>query len=392
MLQRERPPIEVLLSQISHHWRNVALGTPKLWSRIDMLKFASLYLQRSKAVPFTLDLPATSTYFSIGDVRDDEVVREALEQLPLHLGRCRSLKFHCNDQREMALFMPCLAASSAPSLLSLQLLCRSSQSHNSEYKYVYHGGFPAMSNLHLCNVHLKPFYAALRAVTTLDFTVTRPLRVSTLSELCDALNSAPSLKTFKFHGDTPDAWTWQPPVGISTPSLRSLSINTKTGSVICGLLRIIHAPSLSQLNLNNVPAQALADFPEGPAQDALPKFPLLYKLEIGALGFDPRRIMEAFPTVQELVLGQFANNIEQFLALLRIHAHWPLLCTLTIPSGSSLDILQKVSLAQEAMGRPIKKLKLYPGLLRQVERASKAEGSVFRRTELASLARSSSEY
>lgn len=249
-----------------------------------------------------------------------------------------------------------------------------------------------MRNLHLYNVLLKPFHTALSAVTTLEFTVTRPLRVSTLSELCDALNSAPSLNTFRFHGDVPDSWTWQPPVHVSIPSLRLLSVETKSASVMCGLLRIISAPSLSQLDLNDVPAQALAGFPEGPAQDVLPKFPLLYKLEIGTLGFDPRRIMEAFPTVQELVLGQFANNIEQFLSLLRTHAHWSLLCTLTIPSGSSLDILQNVLLAREALGCPIRKLKLYPGLLKQVERASKAEGSVFRRTELASIARSSSEH
>lgn len=393
MLQDENPPIELVLSQVTHYWRNIAIDTPKLWSRIDRLKVTSLYLQRSKAVQFTLDLLAQSTCFSIGNEGDnDEVVREALEQLPLHLKRCKSLKFHCHDQREMALFMPYLAASSGPKLLSLDLLCNSSQNANTEYIPVFHEAFPALRNLKLSNVHLKPFYTNLGAVATLDFTATKPLGGGILSELFNALNFTPSLKTFNFNADGHHLSIWQPNFHVSLPSLQSLSIfvTHKSGSVMSAILRIITAPSLTHLNLNDVHSSALAGFPEGAVPDTAPKFPLLHTLELRTTYIDPIRVIEAFPTVQALVFDQFADGIDLLLSfLISMSTSWPLLCTLTIPSGSSLEGLEKLSLARESMGFPIKKFKLYPRLLKQVNQAANLEGgSVFKRIECASLSRS----
>lgn len=56
MLQRESPPIELLLSQVTHRWRNIAIDALKLWFRINGMKATRLYLQRSKAIQFTLNL------------------------------------------------------------------------------------------------------------------------------------------------------------------------------------------------------------------------------------------------------------------------------------------------------------------------------------------------
>ncbi|KAF7973099.1 hypothetical protein HWV62_16202 [Athelia sp. TMB] len=385
MLQHNQPPIEIQMSQITHHWRNVALDTPQLWSRIEHLKFTSLYLRRSKAVPFTLDLPATSTPFAIGDESEDKLARDAFEQLPLHLSRCTSLKYHCKFQREILLLMRYLESAKAPRLLTLDLNCQTSQ-RSSAYKPVLQDGLHIMRKLHLHNIHLKAFQGSLASVTTITFTATRDLSHAEFSAMCDALTSAPSLSTFRFMGDVLHGWEYNVP--ILAPSLRRLYMKSVSGAAVCGILSALSAPSLSYLYLGDLPAHAAHGFPRGPSPGAAPRYPALRTIEIGSIKFDRSIIIEAFPTIEELVLGQFTEEVELLLALFHNPGHWPQLRMVTIQSRVSPGPLEGILLAREAMGCPIKKLRIYPDLLRNLRKAAKAEGSVFGRVELAPLVRS----
>jgi len=55
------PPFEILVSQVTQHWRNVAIATPGLWTQIYVpnnghLDIVAAYLTRSGSLPLDIDV------------------------------------------------------------------------------------------------------------------------------------------------------------------------------------------------------------------------------------------------------------------------------------------------------------------------------------------------
>lgn len=345
MYHCERPPIEILLSQVTHHWREVALDAPKLWSRIANLNNAPVYLQRSKSVLFTLEVSLMPTYIHTRSERshDEDIFQTVFKMMPSHLHRCRRLSVHCLNQREVDHFIPCLRSSTAPYLKSMQLTCRSLRPPSLTRLPVFSDGFPSLESLCLANLNIQPFIPALKSVTTIKFTAAKALSRMDLSEFCTALCCAPLLRELEITGDVFCAW--EPSMQIVLPSLRPLLTKNDLGSSLCGLLQTLSAPSLDKLTLKNVPFGAIRGFLEPLAHGSPPKFPLLHTLELGPVHIGLQRIIEVFPTIEHIIFDTWAIDIPASLSLLHTLGYWPHLHTLTITCKASLEDVRQLLLA-----------------------------------------------
>jgi len=107
---------QVTVSHICKHWREVALGTPTLWSEIDLEtgrravqshRRASAYLIRSKGYRLSVcidvnecDLDDTSFYSGRSDYQSPDTnvqLQEAVDLLLLHIGQGRKFKLVAED-------------------------------------------------------------------------------------------------------------------------------------------------------------------------------------------------------------------------------------------------------------------------------------------------------
>jgi len=107
---------QVTVSHVCKHWREVALGTPALWSEIDLEtgrhavqshRRASAYLIRSKGYPLSIcidvnecDPDDASFYSGRSDYQSPDTnvqLQEAVDLLLLHIGRWRKFKLVAED-------------------------------------------------------------------------------------------------------------------------------------------------------------------------------------------------------------------------------------------------------------------------------------------------------
>ncbi|KAF7979555.1 hypothetical protein HWV62_41824 [Athelia sp. TMB] len=87
------PGLELVLSQVTPQWRDIAVNTPKLWCtiylRVDrpkQLEFAALYLTRSKGIP--VDITVTHC------LDDNQHAVVYAELLADHIHHCRQLALY----------------------------------------------------------------------------------------------------------------------------------------------------------------------------------------------------------------------------------------------------------------------------------------------------------
>lgn len=83
---RRKAPFNLAL--VSKHWRQLALNTPNLWTRIDMVNFHMIptLIERSKGSPLTVELvgndprkvPLRTSESGIQDIRLDQYVEKTL--------------------------------------------------------------------------------------------------------------------------------------------------------------------------------------------------------------------------------------------------------------------------------------------------------------------------
>jgi hypothetical protein len=122
--KRPEPPFELLVSLISRRWRNVAISTPKLWTKICVLSQKPLdlvvaYLTRSGILP--LDIQAVlrfnrSSSFSVNSF---------LEVFMPQIGRWRSMCIRSNRSGHYHYLRPIfrhIRPATAPLLESLQII------------------------------------------------------------------------------------------------------------------------------------------------------------------------------------------------------------------------------------------------------------------------------
>ena len=105
----ECPPFEILVSQISQHWHNIALDTSRLWTNVVLIvwaphrfEMADLYLHRSKVSALHLSIYIGREYSTLEDI-------SALCNLIVpHVMRWRRVYIDCNWRLGFVHFLDCL--------------------------------------------------------------------------------------------------------------------------------------------------------------------------------------------------------------------------------------------------------------------------------------------
>jgi|SRR5882762_1427341 len=64
--QTREPPFEILVCQVTRRWRNVAIGTPSLWTNIvfsdkQPLDLVTSYMTRSRSIPLSIHMIISAT-------------------------------------------------------------------------------------------------------------------------------------------------------------------------------------------------------------------------------------------------------------------------------------------------------------------------------------------
>jgi hypothetical protein len=350
------PPFEISVSQVTAHWREVALSTPQLWTRIhflmdqDHIEETKTYLQRSKALPLDLHL-------KMKRLEDDDGIFTCCSLINEHVGRWLRIKVYSDWRRDLDCFLMHLPIS-APILrhIQIQLKYDYQRTETEKIQPIFFAGAPSLTTILLSGVALRSCLPTMAAVTSLHLHKT--VGSLSLRNFCAALNSLPALTHLVIQCDLNGVWST---VGtIEIPLLHSLQIRPDLNAEqIPGLLYIISAPLLHSLLLDTLVAGEV-DFLDKnwDMTTAPPKYPSLRSLTVmvmcGSRFPHPlltwRMLMRIFPTVEHFVLA--AHEVDGFLQSLNEQMyppypasslHWPDLRTLTPVHRPSYDRPHRVA-------------------------------------------------
>lgn len=370
-LRSKELPFEILITQVSYHWRIVAHSTPQLWTNVvidtqdeNHLKNATEYVQRSRAltlnvfvhVPYHGQLPLT--FPSICRLLSTEVERLQVLRVESNLAGFPSLQYAFGH-----------IAKSAPHLQALDIRLsgeRNIMPHVGLQETIFPDGLPSLQSLHLVGVTLRNTVLPQCPITSLQlhqcayyhssfrgadhpFSALTQLVLSELNWMCE--------------------WGSDP---IQLPLLKGLYVRYL--SDYDKILSRIVAPELDTLYLEAVDEGEMADIisasqsPEYNSDSS--KFPRLHsfilRLAAGRT-LSPqiwRNFMGRFHEVTHFTL--LDANIGDFLQALgdpdALCVPWPMLEMLSLPNietGLLADTMSVVSKRAD-MGYPILKLQLSP--------------------------------
>ncbi|KZP28662.1 hypothetical protein FIBSPDRAFT_1039413 [Athelia psychrophila] len=352
----EAPCSEIIVSHVTTHWRQVALGTPKLWTRIfrtsnqTLLEKIKTYLERSKISPIDLRVV-------IGDMDDTDSYTELIRP---HMARCRHLSIDASSSGQLFVQLSLLAGQRAPFLRSLDMLCRDPFGHDVASD-VLSGGAPLLTALRVTGVAVQrclPVHA-LQSVTTASFPgfICTPLGAY-------ALHHTPNLSHLRLE-------VWGLSDIISPPLLPiilahlvflSIHVNMMTGGDISAFFQALSAPCLETLFIRDVVGE---DFSESwsPA-----KFPALHYLVINSDYIDASAIINlavCCPYITHLnYAGIRLSNLEPILAASAFDSgvstptYWPNLQTLSLPNYQKGEEVLQMVLSRKIAGGRLQRLRV----------------------------------
>lgn len=164
---------ELLISHVCRHWRDVAVGTPALWTSIDFedgppYEKSRTYLERSKNAPLelsvdlTLDDDEAEDYPDLGAALDD--LHQIMKLVVAHVSHWRSFELMVSNYRLMHLALTGLSScAAAPMLEVLQLYHYEDTEEYGEFTpaslkeqnfILFNGNAPKLAHVALWGVHL----------------------------------------------------------------------------------------------------------------------------------------------------------------------------------------------------------------------------------------------
>ncbi|KZP18276.1 hypothetical protein FIBSPDRAFT_893618 [Athelia psychrophila] len=368
--------LELLVSQVTHRWRDVAIDSPKLWSNIQVnlakeqaVNLSALYLTRSKGFPFNLTIVN-----NIGGI--NEHVALFGQMLADHIAHCRHLTIDYSS-RDCNILLDFLIPVAAPLLESLDMTYCDYRPHDNSLgpgprmADILRGGAPVLASVHLSQMPccLPP----LGSVTTLRLLELRPDSGIIGNKWHDVLVSLTRLTSLEVEGEIMASWIQG--AAITLPALRTLRIcatgDQEVAREFQRLYEAIDAPSLEFLELNGFINPDLEFF------DSLwplgaNKYPALHTLSLtqyrepGAVSsrthFAP--IMLAFPQVQTVIFNERGQG--EACSILRLllksdtgGLYWPVLNNVAFPAlqsveGDDIDnLLHQCLTSRISTGHPI---------------------------------------
>lgn len=347
---------EVCVSHVTSHWRQVALGTPKLWTRIFrahmLLEQMEAYLERSKIVP--IDLHVESGHMSVNADSYTELIRP-------HMARCRHLSIHAYYSDHLFAQLNLLAGQRAPFLRSLELVCtKFPDLEHSEFHVspdVLSGGAPLLTAL---RVH------AITVQRCLSLNTLQTVKMMSFSNLKDAytMYHTPNLSHLRLESLLLDEELLSPMPPIVLPHLVMLSIYVEDivgPGHLSKFLQALSAPSLETLFLRDVPDDAVSE-PLSPA-----KFPALRYLVISSIHDDGsasaiRKFAVGCPYITHLTYSDDLAFLRTVLAARSVNSgvstpkYWPNLHTLSLPKNVEGEEILRMVLSREDAGGRLQKL------------------------------------
>ncbi|KAF7986560.1 hypothetical protein HWV62_26300 [Athelia sp. TMB] len=321
--------LELLFSQVTSQWRNVAINTPRLWRSIHLLvdrppppELAALYLTRSKVTP--IDITVTQNLY------DDQNGAFYGKLLADHIHRCRRLKLSVYSMESARTILDFLVVASAPLLQTFDAYLKSEQQPAIQ---ILLGGTPVLAVMHLraSAGFLPPLYA----VTTLHIHNIQFASLIELEHWRDILSSLTHLVSLVINGDFLASPIWTSGASITLPALRTLEINVvdldePESDLFECLYETIDAPLLGCLSLRNYTDDDLA-FLEDSWHLGATKFPALHTLVLSGLGEEYTYLVplvRAFPYVETVTFtGNVQANFHAVLQLLQradgSDLYWP---------------------------------------------------------------------
>ena len=238
------------VAHVCHHWREIALNQPLLWSHLDFTAVSSAgaveILARAKKVPLHLKANVPFGHW------DDARFRNLQKELKTHASRIRHLEL-CIEPTQLKKTLNHLI-SPAPTLEYLFLSCQANKHGSIESIYIpntlFDGATPRLSCLKLehCNINwMSPLLRGVEHLHILSYSAPN------LSDWLDALDEMPQLKTLNLHSSLPTSTIDPAPFDVErTVTLPSLTLLNISGLVrVCGLaLAHLVLPALITLGVH----------------------------------------------------------------------------------------------------------------------------------------------
>lgn len=333
---------ETKVSAVSRHWRGVAIGTPRLWTRIRRAPFQqqlepiALYLCRSKAVPIDLRIKMSS---GGEDPRDD--IEPLYQLLSAHFGRCYRLCVLSSSLRNLDMLLHFLHSVSALYLRSIYISCvyHGDKREVTTPTYIFTGGAPVPDSICLDSIELQSCLPPLGSVTAIYLNGISFYPWMPPKEWVKMISTAQSLLHLEIDGDTVvEDWDVSS-VTFEMPVLQTLSLNAlgEQPATFHSFLEWITAPHLEVLMLKNFAFYEVKRF-ICPNQ-----FPSLHTLILWSIGSGVEVIeyvMAALPDIRHLVCTVDCGD------------YWPLI-NLLGSDPTYLPNLQTVALPAKQHDLPI---------------------------------------
>lgn len=358
---------EVLVTHVSSHFREVAIGTPQLWSDITIsprISSAELetYLVRTSGCALNVRIETGLS------VPMNPPMIAQIETILIHSNRYRQLVINCVFESSAQLIVQRFSRVAMPNLKHLSIAIDTVEGlFPPDGRKPFGAEMPHLSFMRLRGVALVLFCLHFQDITTLhlDQTVFTPILYSTFRRV---IISSSALQNLSLYGDlfcsvtTP--WTalaMGDPIVI--PKLRRLRICGIGGDIYSGILIGIIAVSLTSIVLKNLKQYDLQPFMASPFSSI--KFPLLRELVL----IDPditndeyTQLFYTFPTTTS-----FAVYHRETADVLRILADdpidgfipWPELNTISVlVDENDDDVVADIVERRQAIGCPLEKMRL----------------------------------
>lgn len=241
---------EVLVSHISQHWRDVALSTPQLWSRIDIsaerrLTKPLVYLRRCSGCPLT----ARVCLFRNPPTADMDLFHEIIQLFVSKIASWSRISIQFGAKGDERFFFDPLHEASAPLLAYLSMTSitpaygfsnESQASRDAKFPPLLTGGTPRLKLLRLSGRAFNLTDPPTHMVTTLHLEQTFNGRMFSLDKFRRLLSQCGQLINLSVEGSLLTLEDWfslreSLPI-VEMPSLRSLRVTGITGEIYSGLL------------------------------------------------------------------------------------------------------------------------------------------------------------
>ncbi|EPQ52609.1 hypothetical protein GLOTRDRAFT_95488 [Gloeophyllum trabeum ATCC 11539] len=289
-------------SWVSHHWRNVALTTPTIWSSVYIDRYSKLEPTKAQLTRSGKCLLDLVIYFvSTPDEGVETVIacepamRDFMDTVSAHADRWRSLQLTIYGARAHHGILPIESALTRLRTLAAPELTDFSFTPCFEYPRsapLLTGGTPRLSRLRLDGVDLKGLNNLFPHLTSLNIVDVPAARRPSLEEFVALLEACSKLECLTIDGpcfrlvrEARD-----PCLSATLPSLLSLSLSfsdefwdraAEEGSVVATLFGTISAPLLQTLvfgKLSHLGAEAVVRAITVTSCGGSPKFPELSRL------------------------------------------------------------------------------------------------------------------